>query len=100
MIASGKDAAKGLVIVEAGANSGEPAAQCTLGQLYLDGLPALGLPRDHAKARAWFEKSSAKGDTDAAWSIAAMLANKPQATPAEVQEAIPWLEKAVKAVIG
>ncbi|MDB6134055.1 MAG: Sel1 domain protein repeat-containing protein [Verrucomicrobiales bacterium] len=97
MIASGTDAAKGVAMVETAANAGDSASQCTLGQLYLDGLPALGLTKDQAKARAWFEKSAAKGDADAAWSIAAMLANKPQATAAEVQEAIPWLEKAVKA---
>ncbi|MES2706893.1 MAG: tetratricopeptide repeat protein [Verrucomicrobiota bacterium] len=96
MLASGTDAAKGVGIVEALANTGDAAAQCTMGQLYIDGVPALGMARDPAKARTWFERAAGRGDSDAAWAIASMLVSKAQATPAEVKEAIPWMEKAVK----
>lgn len=97
LLASGGDAAKGVGIVETLANTGDAAAQCTMGQLYFDGVPGAGIAKDPVKARTWFERSAGKGDSDAAWSIAAMLINKPNSTPEELKEAIPWLEKASKA---
>lgn len=97
MLATGNEPAKGLSIIETLANTGDASAQCTMGQLYVDGAPALGMPKDLAKARTWFERAASNGDSDAAWAIAAMLVNKTGATPAEVKQAIPWLEKASKA---
>lgn len=97
LMVSGGDAAKGVGIVEGIANAGDSAGQCTMGQLYLDGVPAAGIARDVSKARMWFERSAARGDADAAWSMAALLVNKPDATAAEVKQALPWLDQAVKA---
>lgn len=96
LMVSGGDAVKGVAIVQGLANAGDPVGQCTMGQLYLDGVPAAGLTRDVSKARMWFERSAARGDADAAWSMASLLVSKPDATPAEVKQALPWLEQAVK----
>lgn len=96
-LASGGDPAKAVAMVEDLANTGDAAAQCSMGQLYLDGVPAAGIAKDAAKARVWFERASASGDPDATWTLALMISQQPQLQEAQAKQAIALMEQAAKA---
>ena len=96
-LASGGDPAKAVALVEDLANTGNAAAQCSMGQLYLDGVPAAGIAKDAAKARVWFERAASSGDSDAAWTLALMIGQQPQLPEAEAKQAIALMEQSVKA---
>jgi TPR repeat protein len=96
-LASGGDPAKAVAMVEDLANTGYAGAQCSMGQLYLDGVPVAGIIKDLEKARVWFERASAGGDPDSAWTLAMMTANQPNLTEAQAKQAIDLMEQAMKA---
>ncbi|MDB6068968.1 MAG: lidL [Verrucomicrobiales bacterium] len=96
-LATGVDPAKSVALIEDLANTGNAAAQTSMGQLYLDGIPAAGIAKDPEKARVWFERASAGGDSDASWTLAMLLANQPKISEADAQKAIELMEQAVKA---
>lgn len=96
-LASGGDPAKAVAMVEDLANTGNAAAQTSMGQLYLDGIPAAGIAKDADKARVWFERAAASGDPDATWTLALMIGNQPQLTEAQAKQALALMEQAVQA---
>lgn len=96
-LASGADPAKAVALVEDLANSGDAPAQCSMGQLYLDGVPAANLARDPDKARVWFERAAAGGDSDAIWALALLLSNQPNLTTAQSTQVLNLMEQAVAA---
>lgn len=96
-LASGGDPAKAVAMVEDLANTGNAAAQTSMGQLYLDGVPAAGIAKDGDKARVWFERASAGGDADAAWGLAMLLGNQPNLTETQAKQALSLMDQAVKA---
>ncbi len=96
-LASGRDPAKAVALVEDLANSGNAPAQCSMGQLYLDGVPAASITRDADKARVWFERAAAGGDSDALWSLALLLGNQPNLSPAQGKQVLDLMEQAVAA---
>ncbi len=96
-LASGGDPAKAVAMVEDLANTGNAAAQTSMGQLYLDGVPAAGIAKDADKARVWFERASAGGDADAAWTLALLMGNQPNLTEAQAKQALALMDQAVKA---
>ena len=96
-LATGADPAKAVALVEDLANTGNAAAQCSMGQLYIDGVPAAGIAKDGAKARVWFERAASSGDSDAAWTLALMIGQQPQVSESEAKQGIVLMEQAVKA---
>jgi uncharacterized protein len=62
-----------------------------LGTLYRSGL---GVPLDTKQARQWIETAAAQGDPDAAYAMAAILADEPAPDDAAIER---WLERAAKA---
>lgn len=96
-LASGNEPAKAVAMVEDLANSGNAAAQCSMGQLHLDGVASAGIARDPDKARVWFERAAAGGDSDAAWTLAVMLGNQPQLSEADRKKALGLMDQAVQA---
>ena len=96
-LASGGDPAKAVSMVEELANTGNAAAQCSMGQLYMDGVPSASIPRDPDKARLWFGRAAAGGDSDAAWTLALILGSQPQPTAAHAKQAMALIEQAVQA---
>ena len=96
-LATGSDPAKAVAVVEDLANTGNAAAQCSMGQLYMDGVPAAGIAKDAARARVWFERAASSGDSDAAWTLALLISQQPQLAQAEAAQAIALMEQAVKA---
>ena len=96
-LAAGGDPAKAVALVEDLANTGNAAAQCSMGQLYIDGVPAAGIAKDAARARVWFERAASSGDSDAAWTLALMIGQQPQLSEAESKQALALIEQAVKA---
>ena len=96
-LATSADPAKAVALVEDLANTGNPAAQCSMGQLYLDGVPAAGIAKDAAKARVWFERAASSGDSDAAWTLALMIGQQPQVAEADAKQATALMEQAVTA---
>ncbi len=96
-LATGGDPAKAVALVEDLANTGNAAAQCSMGQLYVDGVPAAGIAKDASKARVWFERAAAGGDSDAAWSLALLISQQPRLSEAEAKQALAMMEQAVKA---
>ena len=96
-LATGADPAKAVALVEDLANTGNPAAQCSMGQLYMDGVPAAGIAKDAVKARVWFERAASSGDSDAAWTLALMIGQQPQPAEADAKQAIALMEQAVTA---
>jgi TPR repeat protein len=61
-----------------------------LGELYANGQ---GVAQDYAKAREWFEKAAAKGDTRAMRNLGELYANG-QGVAQDYAKAREWLEKA------
>jgi TPR repeat protein len=96
-LASGGDPAKAVAMVEDLANTGHAGAQCSMGQLYMDGVPAAGIAKDAAKARVWFERASAGGDSDATWTLAIMIGGQSNLTEAQAKQALELMEQAVNA---
>ena len=71
-LASGEDSKKSIGLVEEAANAGFSPAQVSMGQLFLDGLPAAGITQDTDQARVWFERASEAGDDDASLTLGLM----------------------------
>ena len=95
-LASGGDPAKAVAMVEDLANTGYAGAQCSMGQLYMDGVPAASITKDMEKARVWFERAAAGGDADSAWTLAMLTANQPNLTEAQAKQSIDLMEQAMK----
>jgi uncharacterized protein len=96
-LASGGDPTKAVALVEDLANAGDAAAQTSMGQLYMDGVPAARITKDADKARVWFERASAAGDSDATWALALLIGNQPNLNEAGAKQALDYMEQAVKA---
>jgi hypothetical protein len=68
------------------AEQGDARAQFSLGLSYENGD---GVPRDHAKARAWYEKAAAQGDAKAQFYLG-MQSSFGQGGPMDLVQAYMW----------
>ena len=96
-LATGKDPQAAAARVLRAAEGGYAAAQCSMGQLLSEGIPAAGIEKDAVKAREWFEKAAAGGDADAAWALADQDFNAKEPTDKTRSEAVRRAEQAVAA---
>ncbi len=92
-LASGDDSKKSIDLVMEAANAGFSPAQVSMGQLFLDGLPAAGITKDADQARVWFERASEAGDDDAALTLGLMY-EKGTGVPANQEKAAELFQKA------
>lgn len=93
-LSSGKDPQAAVAELEALAKDGFSAAECGMGQILIDGLPAAKIERDPKKAREWFEKSAAGGDPDAAFALAKLYLGAVAGIPADQAKSASFLQKA------
>jgi TPR repeat protein len=92
-LASGEDSKKSIGLVEEAANAGYSPAQVSMGQLFLDGLPAAGIAQDLDQARVWFERASSAGDDDASLTLGFMY-EKGTGVTADQEKATAFFQKA------
>ncbi len=78
-------------LLKAQANPQNPAAEYLLGTLYRSGL---GVPVDDQQARHWIESSAQHGNADAAYAMAALLANDAKPDSSAILQ---WLQRAAAA---
>lgn len=95
-LAEGEDPKKSIGLVEEAANAGYSPAQVSMGQLFLDGLPAAGLEKDLDQARVWFERASETGDDDASLTLGIMY-EKGAGTAVNHDKAVTLFTKAADA---
>ena len=60
-------------------------------------LYGVGIGKDEAAAREWFERASKLGNPNAQYQLARMIFNDPSATPEQTAQALEWLTKAAEA---
>ena len=92
-LASGGDPAAAVAMVEDLANTGNAAAQTSMGQLYMDGVPAAKIAMDSTKAQVWLERAMQSGDPDAAWTLAKLIGSQPNLSEAQAKRALDLMEK-------
>ncbi len=78
--------------LEQSAGQGDAEAQCDLAWMYWHGY---GLPRDNAKAVAWFEKSAGKGNIKAQYSLGEIYTDD-RWVQQDLAKAARWFEEAAK----
>ncbi len=83
-----KNFAQALDLLKPLANAQHPAAEYLLGTLYRSGL---GIAANDPLARQWIEAAANHGDADAAYALAAMLAEQQPADDTAIQQ---WLQRA------
>ncbi len=74
------------------ASSGNAAAQCGLGLLYLNGW---GVLQDHTQAVAWWRKAAKQGSAAAQYFLGLMYASG-QGVPQDYAQAVEWWRKAAE----
>ena len=79
-----------LALLQAGANYGIAYSMTHLGFFYAMGV---GVEKNYAKAREWYEKAAAKGDTAAMQNLGALYAAG-SGVPRDYAKAREWFEKA------
>lgn len=79
------------------AAEGDVGSQVTLGTFYLHGL--LGIPKDYALARQWYEKAATQGFAEAQFNLGTLYVNA-QGVPEDYVRAYMWLNIAVAHLIG
>ncbi len=94
-LASGDDPKKSIDLVAEAANAGYSPAQVSMGQLFLDGLPAAAIAKDADQARVWFERASDAGDDVASLTLGLMYENGAGVT-ADQEKATGLLSKAAE----
>ena len=77
-------------VFQTGANYGDVISMANLGQMY---AKSLGVARDYAKAREWYEKAAANGHVGAMTSLGLLYVNG-QGVARDYAKAREWLEKA------
>lgn len=83
-----KNFQKAAELLNALAAKQNPSAEYLLGTLYRSGL---GVPADNEQARHWIESAAQHGHADAAYAMAALLADAPTPDTAAIQQ---WLQRA------
>jgi uncharacterized protein len=94
-LALGEDPKAAIGMVEEAASGGYAPAQVSMGQMFLDGLPAAGIARDLDQARVWFERAVDAGDDDAGFTLALMYENGTGVT-ANQEKAVSLLRSAAE----
>jgi TPR repeat protein len=79
-----------VVMFERQAETGDPEAQNSVGEMYARGL---GVPKDPEKALQWFRKSAEQGNARAQANLGAMH-EKGLGVPQDKAESVKWFEKA------
>ena len=79
-------------VFQTGANYGDVISMANLGQMY---AKSLGVARDYAKAREWYEKAAANGHVGAMTSLGLLYVNG-QGVARDYAKAREWYEKAAE----
>jgi len=77
----------------AAAEAGDVTSQIALGKAFLQGTP--GVPKDAARARAWFERAAAAGSASGAYYMG-VTSQSGEGTPVDPAAAARWLETAAQ----
>jgi TPR repeat protein len=86
-------AARGLALCKEAADAGDVDAQAAVANAYFAGV---GVRRDRAEARRWYEKAAAQGDTNAARRLGEMYA-RGDGGPKDTKQAVKLWQGAEKA---
>ena len=82
---------RGFKVLEA--QSHDNKAQYRIGWMFLHGV---GVPKDEATARSWFEKSAQRGNKNSQYQLAKLILGDSAATREEITQAVEWLTKAAE----